>query len=93
MPYRVLITWIGIIPQKQLHYGLVVVAFSFLQRCTLKLQTQKLCKVNIYTCMFEIVTVLNMCRYERKALLLKHRLFNLQYNKQLRPEVKSLLHV
>ena len=31
-------TWTGIILQQQLRYGVVVLTFSFLQRCSLKLK-------------------------------------------------------
>ena len=34
-------TWPGIILQQQLRYGVVVLTFSFLQRCSLKLKTSQ----------------------------------------------------
>ena len=37
--YWLLKNWPGIILQQQLHYGVVVLTFSFLQRCSLKLKT------------------------------------------------------
>ena len=37
--YRLMKTWPGTILQQQLRYGVVVLTFSFLQRCALKLKT------------------------------------------------------
>ena len=39
--YRLPISWPCIVLQKQPHYGLVIVTFSFLQWCTLKLKTKR----------------------------------------------------
>ena len=36
--YWLMKTWTGIILQQQLRYGVVVLTFSFLQRCSLKLK-------------------------------------------------------
>ena len=39
--YWLMKTWPGIILQQQLRYGVVVLTFSFLQRCSLKLKTSQ----------------------------------------------------
>ena len=39
--YWLMKTWPGIILPQQLHYGVVVLVFSFLQRCTLKLKSSQ----------------------------------------------------
>ena len=39
--YWLMKTWPGTILQQQLRYGVVVLTFSFLQRCTLKLKTSQ----------------------------------------------------
>ena len=39
--YWLMKTWPGTILQQQLRYGVVVLTFSFLQRCALKLKTSQ----------------------------------------------------
>ena len=39
--YWLMKTWPGTILQQQLRYGVVVLTFSFLQRCSLKLKTSQ----------------------------------------------------
>ena len=39
--YWLMKTWSGTILQQQLRYGVVVLTFSFLQRCALKLKTSQ----------------------------------------------------
>ena len=45
--YWLMKTWPGTILLQELHYGVVVLTFSFLQRCTLKLKTSQVGLIRI----------------------------------------------